>query len=360
MKTTTLKLPEESDCWRGVLARDLRCDGHFVFAVRTTGVYCRPSCPSRRPRRDRVVFFPGARQAEQAGFRPCRRCRPDLPGNDHRAPALLARACRVMSECAEEPLSLAQLSARVGVGPRHLLRLFRRWLGVTPKQFADARRLGGLKSRLRRGEDVAGALYAAGYGSSSRLYEMAPRKLGMTPAAYRRGGLGARIDYTVIGTPLGRLLVARTRRGICAVNIGASDETLVRTLRQEFPHAELRRDSNGLARWARALLRHLRGEQPRLDLPLDVYGTAFQCRVWEALCRIPYGETRTYSEVARAISRPRATRAVARACATNRIPLLIPCHRVVAVNGLGGYGLGLARKRFLLEMEKGHSRPGGR
>ncbi len=248
---------------------------------------------------------------------------------------------------------MTRLGAEVGASPYYLLRTFKRLLGVTPKQYADARRFEGLKSRLRGGQDVAGALYEAGYGSSSRLYERAPRKLGMTPATYRRGGLGMRISYTTVGSPLGRLLVARTKRGLCAVNLGKSDSVLVAALRAEFPHGELRRDRNGLSESVRVLLRYLEGKQPRPDLPLDVQGTAFQCRVWEELLRIPYGHTRTYGQVARALGRPEAARAVARACATNPVPLVIPCHRVVAADGgLGGYRLGLERKRLLLEKEK--------
>lgn len=344
---------DEDASWAAVLARDVQADGQFFFAVRSTGVYCRPSCPARRPRRERVTFFARAADAEKAGFRPCRRCQPDkqTAGDKHRD--LVERACRLVEENLEEALPLSRLSAAVGISRRHLLRVFKQYLGVTPKQYADARRFESLKSRLRRGQDVAGALYEAGYGSSSRLYERAPRKLGMTPATYRRGGLGMRIAYTVVGSPLGRLLVARTERGLCAVNLGDSDSTLVRALREEFSRAELRRDRNGLSQWVATLLRYLGGKQLRRSLPLDVQGTAFQCRVWEELRRIPYGRTRTYGEVARALGQPGAARAVARACATNPVPFVIPCHRVVAANAhLGGYRLGLDRKRLLLEREK--------
>jgi AraC family transcriptional regulator of adaptative response/methylated-DNA-[protein]-cysteine methyltransferase len=234
-----------------------------------------------------------------------------------------------------------------------LQRTFKRLMGVTPRQYADARRLEGLKARLRRGEEVTQALYDVGYGSSSRLYERAPSKLGMTPATYRRGGKDMKISYTVVGSPLGRLLVARTERGLCAVSLGDSDAGLEARLRREFPRAELRRDRNGLAEWVNTFLRYLDGRHPRLDLPLDVQGTAFQCRVWEELRRIPYGRTRSYGEVAAAIGKPGAARAVGHACATNPVPLVVPCHRVVRGDGgLGGYGLGIARKKKLLEQEK--------
>jgi len=339
--------------WRAVLSRDRRYDGAFVYAVRSTGIYCRPSCSSRRPRRPQVVFFPLPAVAEQAGFRPCRRCRPQAtPGPDAQR-ELAERAARLIERSVDAPLKLSALAAQVGASPFHLQRTFKRVLGVTPRQYADALRMGGVKSLLRAGHNVAAALYDAGYGSSSRLYERAAGKLGMTPATYRRGGQGMNITYTTSDSPLGRLLVARTERGICAVSLADSDAQLKARLRREFPRAEVRRDRNGLSDAVRALLRHLEGRQPRLDLPLDVRGTAFQCRVWEELLRIPYGATRTYGEIARAVGQPGAARAVGTACGSNPVPLIIPCHRVVRGGGaLGGYGLGLPRKRALLDLEK--------
>lgn len=343
--------------WRAVLSRDRRYDGAFVYAVRSTGIYCRPSCSSRRPRRPQVVFFPLPAVAEQAGFRPCRRCWPQSAAAPDGQRELAERAARLIEKSVDAPLRLAALSAQVGASPFHLQRTFKRVLGVTPRQYADSLRMGGVKSRLREGHNVAAALYDAGYGSSSRLYERAAGKLGMTPATYRRGGQGMQITYTTSESPLGRLLVARTERGICSVSLADSDRELEARLRREFPRAEVRRDRNGLSHAVRVLLRHLEGRQPRLDLPLDVRGTAFQCRVWEELLRIPYGRTRTYGEVARAVGKPGAARAVGTACGSNPVPLIIPCHRVVRGGGeLGGYGLGLPRKRALLEQEKRRAR----
>ena len=344
---------EGASWWRVVQAHDRRFDGHFVYGVRSTGIYCRPSCGSRRPRREQVRFFATAQAAEQAGFRACRRCRPQAAAADDPQRKLVERVCRAIEANPDGPVTLRSLSAAVGASPYHLQRTFKRLMGVTPRQYADARRMEGLKARLRRGEEVTQALYDAGYGSSSRLYERAPSKLGMTPATYRRGGKDMKISYTVVGSPLGRLLVARTERGLCAVSLGDSDARLEARLQREFPRAELHRDRNGLAEWVNTFLRYLDGRQPRLDLPLDVQGTAFQCRVWEELRRIPYGRTRTYGEVAAAIGQPGAARAVGHACATNPVPLVVPCHRVVRGDGgLGGYGLGIERKKKLLEREK--------
>ncbi len=339
--------------WTAVLERDPRYDGQFVFAVRSTGIYCRPSCPSRRPRRAVVIFFDAPESAEREGFRACLRCRPKASAAGNRLRGVIEQACRLLDKEREKPLSLAQLGAAVGLSPYHLQRTFKRVMGVTPKQYADARRLEAVKQRLRRGQDVAGALYEAGYGSSSRLYERAPRRLGMTPARYREGGRDMEIHYTTEGSPLGRLLVARTERGLCHVSLADSDTALTARLRQEFPRAELRRDRNGLSTAVRELVRYLEGRQTEFDLPLDVRGTAFQCRVWEELLRIPYGQTRTYGEVARAVGAPGAARAVGTACGRNPLPLIIPCHRVVREGGaLGGYGLGLPRKRALLKQER--------
>ena len=343
--------------WHGVLARDARLDGRFVFAVRSTGIYCRPSCPSRRPRREQVVFFARPEAAERRGFRACRRCRPgDAVGNSPQG-ILVRRVCSVIDEHlrknSEGTPSLADLSAQTGLSPHHLQRTFKRLMGITPRQYADTRRLGVLKSQLKKGDDVTTALYEAGYGSSSRLYERANGQLGMTPATYRRGGQGMRIGYTIVDSPLGRLLVAATQRGISALYLGDSDAKIEFALRREYPNAEIHRDRNGMGDWVRAILKHLRGLEERLDLPVDVQATAFQRRVWEELRAIPYGSTRSYSEIARAIGRPKANRAVARACATNPVSVVIPCHRVVREDGhLGGYRWGLDRKQALLKQER--------
>ncbi|MGA8220146.1 MAG: bifunctional DNA-binding transcriptional regulator/O6-methylguanine-DNA methyltransferase Ada [Candidatus Acidiferrales bacterium] len=346
--------------WLAVQSRDREADGAFVYAVRSTGVYCRPSCPSRKPQRAQVEFFLLPEAAEQRGFRPCLRCRPrTINPRDPRAEAV-ARVCReiearIHGDAAgggEAAVTLAALSGPVGMSPHQLERAFRSVIGITPRQYADAQRMRRLKSRLRKGDDVTTALYDAGFGSSSRLYERAPSHLGMTPATYRRGGAGMRIHYTIANSPLGRLLVGATDRGISALYLGESDARLEGALKKEYPRAEIRRDRNGMECWVEQILAHLRGRAPQLDLPTDVQATAFQRRVWEELRRIPYGKTRTYSEVARAIGRPTAIRAVARACATNPVSVVVPCHRVVREDGkLAGYRWGLERKRALLEHE---------
>jgi AraC family transcriptional regulator of adaptative response/methylated-DNA-[protein]-cysteine methyltransferase len=271
---------------------------------------------------------------------------------------MVRRVCRYIDEHANGngdggPPTLADMGDHVGVSPHHLQRTFKRHLGVTPRQYADARRLGRFKSGLKRGEGVAGALYDAGYGSPSRVYERAPDQLGMTPATYAKGGRGAHIGYSVVGCTLGRLLVAATARGICAVYLGDDDDELADELRAEYPAAEVARDDAVLGRWAEVLVRHLKGEEPRLDLPLDVRATAFQWRVWEELRRIPQGETRTYSEIAARLGKPKAQRAVGRACATNPVSVVVPCHRAVREDGgLGGYRWGLERKEALLARER--------
>ena len=356
--------------WHAVQTRDRSADGAFVYAVRSTGIYCRPSCPSRKPRREQVVFFPLPEAAEQKGFRECRRCHPRaVPMRDARIETV-ARVCREieariladpgMDVRSDTQLTLAALSTPVGMSPHQLDRAFRSAMGITPRQYADAQRMRRLKSRLKRGDNVTTALYEAGFGSSSRLYERAPSHLGMTPAAYGRGGAGMKIHYAIVASPLGRLLVGATDRGISALYLGESDGALRAALRKEYPSADLIIDSPGqggagrgnLGEWVAQILAHLRGQEPHLDLPTDVQATAFQRRVWEELRKIPYGATKTYTEVARAIGRPAAIRAVARACATNPVSVVVPCHRVVRQDGnLAGYRWGIQRKRELLERE---------
>jgi AraC family transcriptional regulator, regulatory protein of adaptative response / methylated-DNA-[protein]-cysteine methyltransferase len=341
--------------WQAVLDRDRRFDGAFVFAVRTTGVYCRPGCAARRPRRRNVVFFGEPDDAERAGFRGCRRCRPKEAVRG--GAALVEQVCRdIEVRLAEgEPVRLAGLAARVGLSPHHLLRSFKHAVGVTPRQYADARRITALKARLKEGMPVTHATYEAGYGSSSRLYERSDALLGMTPATYSHGGRGARIRYGIASCPLGRVLVAGTERGVAAVYFGDTDRPLEAALRAEYPQAEVRRDDAANASWVRAVVAGLRGEQAP-NLPLDVRATAFQWRVFEALRRIPAGETRTYGEIARSIGAPRAARAVGRACATNRVAVVIPCHRAVGSGGsLTGYRWGVARKKALLATEAARS-----
>lgn len=351
----------ERRCWRAVETRDPRADSFFVYAVRSTRIYCRPSCPSRRPRQGQVVFFRAPEAAEREGYRPCRRCRPQERKRPDPQAAVVARVCRQIEsrihddseESSNGSLKLAALAASVGIGPHQLERAFRRVLGITPREYADAQRMRRLKSQLKKGDDVTTALYDAGFGSSSRLYERAPAQLGMTPATYRQGGAGMRIRYTVISSPLGRLLVGATERGISALYLGKGDAELEAELAKEYPRAEIRRDRNGLESWVGTILEHLRGREPHLELPTDVQATAFQRRVWQELRRIPYGSTRTYRQIARAIGRPRAIRAVARACATNPVSVVVPCHRVVREDGnLAGYRWGLERKETLLAREK--------
>jgi len=351
--------------WHAVQTRDRGADGAFVYAVRSTGIYCRPSCPSRKPRREQVEFFPLPEAAEQRGFRACLRCRPRLVRLRDPRTASVARVCREIEaqidadggksadgNVSEARMTLSTLSSTAGMSAYQLERAFRSVMGISPRQYADARRMRRLKSRLRKGDDVTTALYDAGFGSSSRLYERAPTQLGMTPATYRQGGAGMQIHYTIVGSPLGRLLVAATERGISALYLGKDDGPLESSLRKEYPRAAIQRDRNGLEGWVGKILEHLRGREPNLDLPTDVQATAFQRRVWEELRRIPYGTTRTYSQVARAIGKPKAIRAVARACATNPVSVVVPCHRVVREDGnLAGYRWGLERKLALLEHE---------
>jgi AraC family transcriptional regulator of adaptative response/methylated-DNA-[protein]-cysteine methyltransferase len=329
--------------WRAVLAKDRRFDGAFVYAVRSTGIYCRPSCPSRRPRRGQVTFFPIPEAAEREGYRACRRCRPTEVNGTDPVVALVREACRAISE------------GRAPAGDRRRLsRAFKRVLGISPKQYADAQRIAHFKRELKRRTHVSPALYEAGYSSSSRVYERTDAQLGMTPAKYARGGAGIGIAYATVPTSLGRLLVAATERGVCRVALGDDARALEADLLAEFPEARVVRDKSGkLQGWVMSILAYLDGREPDVQLPLDIRATAFQRRVWQELQRIPFGETRTYSEVARRIGHPTAARAVARACATNPAALVIPCHRVVRGDGeLGGYRWGVARKRRLLEGEQ--------
>jgi len=350
-----LSSPKLHRLWRAVTSRDSRMDGAFVYAVLSTGIYCLPSCPARLPKRRQVVFFRAAQEAQRQGFRPCRRCWPQAEARAAEA-AAVGRLCRSIEEQyqADERMEpLAKFAAEAGVSPGRLRRAFRRLMGITPRGYQDQLRLRRLKHRLRKEKDVTTAMYEAGYASPSRLYERSNHQLGMTPATYGRGGRGMEIRYTVAASPIGPVLVAGTERGLAAVYVGRSDAGLTAVLRREYPEARISRNPARVSSWVRQIVRHLAGRQPRLDLPLDIQGTAFQRRVWEALRRIPYGETRSYTDVARELGRPQARRAVARACATNPVSLVIPCHRVIRGDGgLGGYGGGIARKKALLEGEK--------
>jgi len=323
-----------------------------VYGVSSTGVYCRPSCPSRRPYRSRVRFFDDASAAEIAGYRPCRRCRPD------EAPGALLRQLELVRHYIDshpgENVTLHRLGELAGMSPYHLQRTFKRMMGLSPKAYASARRMELMKVRLRKGDTVSRATYDAGYGSSSRVYERADELLGMTPASFRKGGAGLRIAYSIASTPIGRVLVATTERGVCAVSMGANDAEVIGALRGDSPNATLERSDAKHATWVRAVIDRVTDPARATShrIPLDVDGTAFQWSVWKALQEIPAGERRTYTEVAKAIGRPKAARAVARACATNRVAVVIPCHRVVREGGdVSGYRWGVERKRKLLDRE---------
>jgi AraC family transcriptional regulator, regulatory protein of adaptative response / methylated-DNA-[protein]-cysteine methyltransferase len=338
--------------WKAVLDRDSNQDGRFVFAVSSTGVYCRPSCPARRPRRENVTFFGRTQDAEKAGFRACLRCRPHAIGATPQVEMVRA-VSRFIEQHLDEPISLAKLGSEFHVSPFHLQRTFKAVLGVTPRAYADSCRLNHLKQNLRAGRTVTRAMYDAGYSSSSRLYERTASQLGMTPDKYRRGAVAAPIRYTITDSPFGRLLVGATDKGICTIQFAGTDDELEHGLRHEFPFANRRRDDAGMQKWKDQLLRKMRGQKLHAALPMDIQATAFQRRVWTYLQSIPFGDTRSYSEVAKGIGQPAACRAVARACATNPVAIAIPCHRVVRESGeMGGYRWGAERKKAILAAER--------
>ncbi len=349
MMSPLMNTRDQDPRWQAVLARDPSRDGAFVFAVTSTGIYCRPSCPSRRPRRDRVQFFLRPNEAERAGFRACLRCRPREV--DARMKTVES-ICQFLQQHTDGPVTLAALSKRFDMNPFHLQRVFKSAVGLSPREYVDAIRMKTFKSQLRSGGSVTDAVYEAGFGSSSRVYERSGPQLGMTPATYQRGGKGVTIRYTIADSPVGPMLLAASGRGVCAVSFGDSDSALLHGLQREFPDATLRRGNGPLKRWVRALLEQLDGA-PLPQLPLDIQATAFQRRVWAYLRSIPYGTTQPYGEVARAIGRPTSARAVARACASNPVAVVLPCHRVVRGTGEpGGYRWGLERKRTLLALEQ--------
>ncbi len=339
--------------WRATRARDPRADGTFVLAVRSTHIYCRPSCPARRPLRRNVTFFLTREEAEKQGYRPCLRCRP----NQISGPvALVQRAADLLAQSSEEILSLRQLAQTLGATQSTLRRAFLQVTGLKPRELAEALRLNRFKALMRAGKSITNALYETGYGSSSRVYERSNSQLGMTPATYRKGGLGMKLGYTVAKSPLGKVLVAATERGVSAVYLGDDESKLVAELRAEYPRAEIAAATNSFNRWVKEVLQRIEGRPPHFELPLDLQATAFQRRVWKELQRIPRGRTRTYSQVARSLGQPKAVRAVARACATNPVSIVVPCHRVVRQDGaLAGYRWGLSRKEQLLASERAAS-----
>jgi AraC family transcriptional regulator, regulatory protein of adaptative response / methylated-DNA-[protein]-cysteine methyltransferase len=335
--------------WQAVMANDARFDGAFVIGVKTTGIYCRPSCSARLPKRENVAFYASPAAAENGGFRACKRCCPDEVNAIDPQVQRILRACELIDG---DALRLDELASAVGLSSYHLQRSFKDIIGVSPKKYSEARRMDRFKEELRGGSDVTTAMYEAGFGSSSRLYEKAAERLGMTPSAYKKGGQGMRISYTVADCELGKLLVAKTKRGVCSVTFGDSEASLVEGLRAEFGNAEIAEDAEELRVVVDALIEYLNGSSKRLVLPLDLRATAFQIQVWDLLRQIPYGETRSYAEVAEALGDKRKVRAVAQACAKNRVAVLIPCHRVVASDGkLSGYRWGVERKKVLLERE---------
>lgn len=336
--------------WKAFSTNDPRFDGVFFTGVTSTGIYCRPSCTARLPKRENVLFFDTQRDAESKGFRACLRCRPKESSADPQVETVV-RACRLLES--EDRITLEELGAELNLSPSHLQRTFKEITGVSPRQYAEAIRLGRFKSGVRKGSDVASAMYDAGYGSSSRLYEKASENLGMTPAVYRKGGKGMKINYTIADCELGKMLVARTKRGVCAVTFGDNDDEMVANLVKEYPQAEIEKDDAELKNTVAEILKYLSGKNRRLVLPLDLQATAFQIRVWDFLRQIPYGETMSYSEIAEKLGDRKKTRAVAQACARNRVAVVIPCHRVVAGSGeLSGYRWGVERKKKLLEKEK--------
>jgi AraC family transcriptional regulator, regulatory protein of adaptative response / methylated-DNA-[protein]-cysteine methyltransferase len=343
----------DSQAWQAVLERDRRYDGLFVYAVRSTGIYCRPSCPSRRPRAEQVEFFEQPKAAESAGYRSCRRCRPTENGLQAALPAAITKVARFLDHATEEVPKLEQMAELVKMSPFHLQRSFKHALGISPREYAELRRFLRFRTRLQKGDDVTTAMYEAGFQSPSRLYERSTSALGMTPSVYKAGGAGMKIAFTIADTTLGQVLVAQTDKGICAVRIGDSDKALEAELRAEFANAEISRSSEKLSRAVKQVVNAAEGHGISADIPLDIRHTAFQGKVWQALRNIPPGETRSYAEVAKAVGDPKAVRAVARACATNPVALVIPCHRVVRSDGeLSGYRWGADRKKKLLENEK--------
>ena len=350
-RKTTRSLNDEAR-WRAVERRDRAADGTFVYSVRTTGVYCRPSCAARLPRRENVEFHATCADAERAGFRPCKRCRPNQPALADQQAAAVARACRLIEEAEDTP-GLATLAQAAGLSRFHFHRVFKTVTGVTPKAYAAAHRGKRVRAELAQGGTVTAAIYGAGFNSSGRFYAAAPDLLGMTPTQFRAGGSGNVIRFAVGECSLGAILVAATDKGVCAIELGDDPDALVRELQDRFPKARLVGGDAAFEQLVARVVGFVEAPAHGLDLPLDIRGTSFQQRVWKALRAIPAGSTATYSEIARRIGRPRAVRAVAQACATNALAVAIPCHRVVRMDGaMAGYRWGVARKRALLAREK--------
>lgn len=336
--------------WKMVVERTSTADAMFVYAVRTTGIYCRPSCPSRRPLRTSVEFYPTSELAERAGYRACKRC---TPAQEHPQLRTLTAACNYLDRNEDRTVKLQELGNAVGLSPFHVQRIFRRCLGITPREYQGARRMERFRRQVSQGETVTAAIYEAGFGSSSRLYEDANQQLGMTPTELRRGGKNVKIRYSISDSPLDKMLVAVTDVGLCAISFGLLESELEDDLAARFPFSNLSRDEEGLGTLVQQVLSRLTEHPAALDMPLDVRATAFQKRVWEALQQIPRGETRSYGDIADSLGQPTAARAVARACSQNPVAVVIPCHRVVGKDGqLTGYRWGIERKQKLLGIER--------
>lgn len=340
--------------WQAVREKNKSFDGLFYFGVQTTGIFCRPSCSSRTPKRANVSFFVSTADAQAAGYRACLRCKPLETTFRGKNADLIERALKLLRDGDREIASIDDLCTELGVSSGHLQKTFKTTLGLSPKEVMDMMRIENFKENVRVA-DVTTSLYESGFGSSRSLYEKAGERLGMTPATYKKGGKGMKIKYTIVDSPLGKMLVARTEKGICAVSFGDTQESLAKELSSEFHSADIRNDDAGLESAVKAILRGLDGEKTILTLPLDLQATAFQMRVWSELRKIPYGETRSYADIADAVGNPKAVRAVARACATNPVALVNPCHRVIGSDGkLSGYRWGIERKKQILDREKEH------
>jgi AraC family transcriptional regulator of adaptative response/methylated-DNA-[protein]-cysteine methyltransferase len=343
--------------WEAVRRRDRAADGRFFYAVLTTAVYCRPACGSRLPRRENVRFFATADAAERAGFRACKRCRPDRAQRPEME--AVAAACRLIETAADVP-TLATLADAAGMSRFHFHRVFKAATGITPRAYAEAQRARKVQAALGRSLSVTDAIYAAGFNSAGRFYAASTGRLGMTPTQWRTGGAGAEIRYATGETTLGTVLVAATEKGICAIELGDDPAALVRALRERLPRSQLIAGDRAFEAWITRIIAFIEEPAKGLDLPLDVRGTAFQQRVWQALREVPAGSTATYTELARRVGRPRAVRAVANACARNAVAVAIPCHRIVRSDGsLAGYRWGVERKRALLDREQANAAAGG-
>lgn len=346
-----LRASEDDSRWAALMERDPESDGRFVYAVTTTGIFCRPTCPSRRPSRDRVRFFDSPALARQAGYRACTRCRPDAPFPDRARTRAIDSACRTIADAETMPL-LTDLAQSAGMSVSHFHRVFRKTVGVTPRQFRHHAITERAKRALRNGESVTGALYEAGFSSSGRFYETGAPRMGMPPGHLRAGGRNESIRFAVTGCRLGLLLVAATNRGVCEVWLGDNPASLVRRLKASYPNAAIAAADPQMKDFITQIVTLIDKPTSHISLPLDLRGTAFQMRVWEALRHIPPGETRTYAQLAAAIGRPTAARAVGQACAKNPAAIVIPCHRAVGRGGaMRGYRWGVGRKRALLEGE---------